>query len=415
MEYYHTSLRSRNAADTLRIAKEYAQRYGISRVTNTIKLDTIGIPVFSSIRPTADLSSLCVCAGKGLLPIEAEIGAYMEAIEFAMAEERHSKAKASWHKVIDVLDGHSREEAILDFCPQMGVEIDLMDEMECVPAFDLLHQKSYLAPAELAFMPYYSKGKEKSYFGCHTNGLASGNNRMEASIHGILEVIERDILAFQVVQATASRVTPESFPEKIKGIHQSILKAGMELLVDYVDNEWELPFFSAILLDWNSLDPLYINGGYGCHFDKDIAIMRAVTEAIQSRMTFIHGGRDDLMEDYKRFEHLSDIEKGNYFRASASRFQRFDKSIAFDAITGKTWRFDRIEVYLEVLLEHLKAKGIEYVLQVSHTAPDEPLQVVKIIIPKLEFFTAVNVRVGKRLRDYAQPIAHNTFRGAQSH
>ena len=36
--------------------------------------------------PTAAPGSLCVNAGKGLRSIEAEVGAYMEAIEFALAE-----------------------------------------------------------------------------------------------------------------------------------------------------------------------------------------------------------------------------------------------------------------------------------------------------------------------------------------
>ena len=65
---------------------------------------------------------------------------------------------------------------------------------------------------------------------------------------------------------------------------------------------------------------------------------------------------------------------------------------------------------LENLLTHLQAKGIQHVLKVSHTLSDELLSVVKIIIPRMEFFTPINLRVGKRLRDYAKNIADHTFR-----
>ena len=61
-------------------------RLGISRVTDSTRLDRIGIPVFSSIRPSAAEASLCVHAGKGTTTTEARTGALMEAIEFAFSD-----------------------------------------------------------------------------------------------------------------------------------------------------------------------------------------------------------------------------------------------------------------------------------------------------------------------------------------
>ena len=83
---YHTSYRSRSIVDTLYYARDYAQRLGVSRVTESTFLDEIGIPVFAGIRPVAVKGSLCVASGKGLCPEEAKVGAYMEAIEQALAE-----------------------------------------------------------------------------------------------------------------------------------------------------------------------------------------------------------------------------------------------------------------------------------------------------------------------------------------
>src|SRR3954447_17330325 len=80
------SLRAVRPAVTRRRAREMARALGISRVTDVTRLDTVGVPVFASIRPDTQPGSLCVNAGKGLRADEARVGAYMEAIEFAFAE-----------------------------------------------------------------------------------------------------------------------------------------------------------------------------------------------------------------------------------------------------------------------------------------------------------------------------------------
>src|SRR5260221_4043556 len=80
-----SSLRQAPIEQTLLHARSTASRLGITRVTDTTWLDKIGIPVFSSIRPTAKAGSLCVNAGKGLLKEDARVGAYMGAIAFVIA------------------------------------------------------------------------------------------------------------------------------------------------------------------------------------------------------------------------------------------------------------------------------------------------------------------------------------------
>ena len=78
-----SSLRELPLNETLRRARGMARGLGISRVTDITRLDRVGVPVYVSIRPGAQPGSLCVNAGKGMHPLEAQVGAYMEAIEFA--------------------------------------------------------------------------------------------------------------------------------------------------------------------------------------------------------------------------------------------------------------------------------------------------------------------------------------------
>jgi ribosomal protein S12 methylthiotransferase accessory factor len=110
---------------TLARARKRAIALGITRVTDITRLDRVGIPVYASIRPGAAVGSLCVNAGKGFRPIEAQVGAYMEAIEFALAEPGATHIAPVRATARDVLDGRSRPEAVLDLCPKLGVRVRL--------------------------------------------------------------------------------------------------------------------------------------------------------------------------------------------------------------------------------------------------------------------------------------------------
>jgi YcaO-like protein with predicted kinase domain len=59
---------------------------GVTRVADITGLDRIGIPVFSSIRPSAEGGAISVYNGKGTTAEEARVSAMMEAIERYSAE-----------------------------------------------------------------------------------------------------------------------------------------------------------------------------------------------------------------------------------------------------------------------------------------------------------------------------------------
>lgn len=403
----HTSLRSRPLGETLAYARSFAAALGITRVTDVTRLDRVGLPVYSSIRPGAMDGSLCVNSGKGILPQEAEVGAYMEAIEFAMAEPNRAGLDIYRVTPSDILDGRRRSDALLDFCPAMGARISLDEPITAVQATDLLRGESFLAPAELAFMPY--SAPHSRYFGSHTNGLSSGNSRCEAQIHGVLEVIERDIMSFQTVHSQYLRLDPASYPASLLPLADRMASAGLELVVRYGPNPFGIPFFAATVIDHQTEDPLYINGGFGCHTLREIALNRAVAEALQSRLTFIHGGRDDLIQDYLRFSGLSFQQRRDTFERAVRQVKAPGGSIHFEAIPFPDWSFQSLEQYLRRLLDLLHARGMDHVLSVAFMPDGAPLQVVKIIIPKMEFFTRENPRIGPRLRDYATNVAHGSF------
>lgn len=397
-----SSLRAERLEVTLARARLLAKDLGISRVTDITRLDCVGVPVFASIRPAAQPGSLCVNAGKGINVAEARVGAYMEAIEYAFAEYNRASLKVSMVPAGDVYDGRTRPDAILDFCPTMNAEIDLDDPIACVAAKDICSGETFAVPAELVFLPFPSELGGRRYFGSNSNGLASGNSVLEATVHGLAELIERDVCSFQAITDDSELVSNRSLPSAIRDIQSNLVSAGINLYVRHLENIFEIPYFMAVVAEQDSKDPIYISVGYGCHPWKEIALTRAVCEAFQSRLSFIHGGRDDLVNRHKRFSRLSRKARMAYAENLMTKVSRNGSSIQFRDLPDRSRFATDLESALAVLADALARNGFTRVLRVVYTPSELPLHVVRVLVPGLECFTEATARVGFRLRNYVR-------------
>jgi len=397
----NSSLRAEPPEVTLARARAVAAQLGVTRVTEITRLDWAGVPVYASIRPDALPGSLCVNAGKGITPLEAQVGAYMEAIEYAFAEYGRSRLRVVRATPRDVLDGRERPDAILDFCPVMGAEIALDAEMACIEAEDVVTDERWLVPAELVFLPTPAHIGPR-YFGSNSNGLASGNTLLEATVHALAEVIERDLCSFQSVEDRSALVEPESLPPPASEIARSLAPKGLELHVRSLKNEFGLPFFAAAVAEPEGFDPVFVSAGFGCHPARRIALVRAVCEAFQSRLSFIHGGRDDLTERHARFEGWPAKRRARYASRLLAKFKGGRRRVRFERTDDHERELDNLEAAQRVMLAALARNGFRRVLRVRYTPADFPLQVVRVLVPGLECFTETSARVGPRLRDYVR-------------
>jgi ribosomal protein S12 methylthiotransferase accessory factor len=370
-----SSLRTTPPEVTLARAKARAPSLGISRVTDITRLDRVGLPVYASIRPSAVAGSLCVNAGKGLRPIEAEVGAYMEAIEFALAEPGAAGIATVSATCRDVHDGRARPEAILDFCPRQGSRVRVDAPIDCVEAEDIVTGKRALVPAELVFIPFRPSRRHASLFGTTSNGLASGNTRLEATVHGLCEVLERQLV-------------------------ETIREADLDLYVRTVKNEFGLAYFVAIINDRDAYAPHLLNGGFGCHPHRSVAFVRAVAEAAQSRLSFIHGGRDDLIDVQHRYRGWNAKRKRAFVESVVERAAR-GQPVPMHAVDDTSATVTSVEACEKMLLERLERLGFDRVYRVVLTRPDDDLQVVRVIVPRAEMFSDTVPRLGVRLRDHA--------------
>src|SRR5215211_4166369 len=280
------SMRSLPPETTLLNARQWAATAGISEVTDITELDVLGVPVFVSVRPQARGEAFTF--GKGLRSVDAEVGAYMEALEFYFAEPGIGAVSTHWGSAREVA-GHERaDDAILDFVPLLQREVNLDGPLLLASAHDLESGAERVIPAELIFFPATDVGQ--SLFGSSTNGLASGNSVLEATIQALLELIERDIWSFEFVRGASKLVETASLTDEVREIVERAEQNGLQFKVRTIPNDYGIPFFAAFVFDLNNLSRKTFNGGWACDLHRDRALLRAVTEAAQSRVAFIHGG-----------------------------------------------------------------------------------------------------------------------------
>ena len=387
------SMRSLAPETTLLYAKQLAATAGISEVTDITDLDVLGVPVFVSVRPQARGEAFTF--GKGLRPVDAEVGAYMEALEFFFAEPGVGNVSTRWGTARDVAGVDHADDAILDFVPLLQREVDLDGPLLLASVRDLESGDECAIPAELIYYPAPDVGQ--SLFGSSTNGLASGNSLLEATIQALLELIERDIWSFEFVRGASKLVEATSLPDNVREIVERAERNGLQLKIRTIPNDYGMPFFAAFLFDLNNPNRKTFNGGWACDLDRDRALVRAVTEAAQSRVAFIHGGRKVPTSRAAGFavdaqEREAKLVRQHMTGVSDSRQQTLMTDIPDLAVAGT------LQQKLDVVIERLRRVLQEPIYRVAFTVPESPLQVVRVVVPLMENLKETRVRLGRRLK-----------------
>lgn len=392
-----SSLRTRPLAESLRLARELAPRRGVSRVVDTTWLDRIGIPVFSSVRPDAHPSALCVHAGKGFTPAEAEIGAYMEAIEYSFSEEGRNRLTWRLATPPQVLASFQGQISYPQFCPSVGTRVESDEPVAVVEGDEVLAGLGrVVVPAELVFAPFlHNPGR--SIYGSSSNGVASGNTVDEACVHALAEVMERDVQSFATVGAATSLVEPDSFTGAARTMLERIESAGLRCHVRHCPNDYGLPHLAAYIVEpeADEYSPMSVMAGIGFHCNRDIAAVRAIAEAVQSRSSTIHGGRDDLVRQHSLARKIGADEALRHLRKSRAAVAEARTTVRFEALPDAA--AGDVDAAWQALTQGLLRAGLRHVVRLVYTAPDDPFQVVRIIVPGAEYFEYGLKRIGPRL------------------
>jgi ribosomal protein S12 methylthiotransferase accessory factor len=247
-------------------------------------MDRIGIPVYISIRP--DSKSLAVDSGKGTTPAQAKCSASMEALERWALDEVPIESFRAPGKT-----------GLMNFALNRGGITDGERSSRLVNARNLRSGDEVRVPY-FAVKLYEGQEplQEKPWF-ASTNGMSAGNDREEAILSGIYEVIERDGVHLAMERTKAgtmlARVEEDSIddPDCLE-LLKAIEDAGARVFIYDTRNECGVPTFQCLLVDHEKGIPLF--KGYRCNPDKWIALCGSICEAAQSRAVVFAGARDDV-------------------------------------------------------------------------------------------------------------------------
>lgn len=345
----------------------------------------------SAIRPNS--KSLSVSQGKGRSLIAAKVSAAMEAIEGYHAENIEipglylASEDMELKKTVVDLQGLPR---------RFGASFDISEKMLWLPGSDLLNQREAWAPYDIISADFTISQRPKSIFLSDSNGLASGNTLCEAQVHGICEVIERDALALfwaQKETINKSRILKLETIDNQACVEMLERFASVELSCTIWDitSDIGIPSYMCELLEKTYRPDRFIRPsfGSGTHLDKGIALSRALTEAAQSRATFISGSRDD------QYKHIYD-----HFLAHDihTNWAERHNSGAINYQMRNSFVSDSLEEDLDILLSSLSASGISEALSFNLAREEFGIPVCKIVIPHLESINGSEKKIaGKRL------------------
>ena len=338
---------------------------GITRVANVTGLDTVGIPVYTAIKPLG--RTLASGSGKGTTADAARVGAAMEAWEQSVWE-----AQTLGHIIAseDELTEESRAFVRSASLPRRRNHLlTSRRRTHWTSGWDIVKHQSVLVPSLAVCVPHDMRGVWGGPL-MSTNGLASGNSLLEAVCSGLLEVIERD--------ASATHL-PSSRPLNVESLTNDLMmelvarieRAGLTLELEDITSDTEVPVVTAVLHDHDNSSAGSFHG-YGASLNSDVAVIRAITEAAQARTLIIAGSRDDIFGmERQAAVRIASLNRAPLPSVSTSLIEYQSRDESTPSFEGD----------MHALLAKIQHLGFDRVIVIRHTTDSDPLQVVRVIVP----------------------------------
>jgi ribosomal protein S12 methylthiotransferase accessory factor len=373
--YYRGTQRVLAPDQTLSVLEPLVPAIGVTRCADVTGLDRIGIPVYCAVRPGGHM--IQVTNGKGPGRIDARVSALMEALEVFQAERM---PEAPLRACLRSMSEAGRIAIHPSELPQYRHENYFSPGwlIDWIRAEDLTAGRQVWIPANAAY--FFASPR---MYDSGSNGLASGNEITEATLHALYELIERDAISRLCV---GGRVHID--PQWCKCVDLSTItdgvvidlverlaRADIDLKLFSVASAVDVHVFWAVFLDNSPFGHCStVNVGYGAHLSPEIAASRAITEAAQSRLTYIHGAREDIRATiYASAD--SQARLLNFFR-------RFHATADWSSFADRS--SEELSEDYRLVVAALDRAGYRKIYRVDLSPPGQ-LSVVKVIVPGLAF------------------------------
>lgn len=384
--------------ETIRRATAVLDRVGVTTVSDVTNLDRVGIPNYMTVRPRDLDPGISYYNGKGTTRADAHAGALMEAIE------RHAGEYCTYSIVVGSYNELRRSYTCIDPREIIVPMIQKYSEdlsLEWVCGYDLLNDRETLVPLNAVVCPYRPSDGSALFY-ASTNGLASGNTLIEALCHAICEVIERDAEALvmartqigpaarallgtgsdDLARPTPRQIALEGLPKRARPLISMLLHAGLRVFLRDLTRTAGIATIDCTIVErgHDGVDAAY--GGCGSHPDARVALLRAITEAAQSRITLIQGGREDLPEVLHQNPavHVEDLFEGA-------------EMISFGDMPTVDHQY--IDDDVELMMERLPHDGLNQLVAFDLTHPDVKIPVVRVVVPLAETWTVFHLHTGR--------------------
>jgi ribosomal protein S12 methylthiotransferase accessory factor len=160
--------------------------------------------------------------------------------------------------------------------------------------------------------------------------------------------------------------------------------AEVDVAIWETTTDIELPSFLATLVDRNpsearAMPPM---SGSGCHPRRNIALLRALTEAAQGRLTIIAGSREGLSKTvFDRQAAMASADRARRDLFAMPPTRRLVDAPDVDHVTFEE------DVAYEIAA--LQRAGLDEIAVVNLTHPRYGIAVVRVVIPGLEAMSEV--------------------------
>lgn len=229
-------------------------------------------------------------------------------------------------------------------------------------ARDLLSGEVVLVPAQEVFLDFAATARGQTYCDARSTGCAAAASVEEAARQALFECIERDAIAFWWhAGVPASALPKDMIDAKGSRISWWLEQRARRFQLLGLASESGLPVVLAVSSDPEGCQVVY---GAAARFDRADAALSAVTEMIQTEVSFHHAlaaGNDAARawQDY----------------ASVLTLPQFDPPTQG---MPASWR----EFNDATLLQRLADLGLR-ALAVNLTLKDDPLPTVRVLVPGL--------------------------------
>lgn len=330
--------------------------------------------------------------GKGVTPLDAQVGALCEAVERRSGtwfgeEARVSASYTSLGEVAlhpdTVQQYHPRQfagreawNAAHSAFQHVTTPFDENEVMDWSPLWSLTERRHKFLPTGMLYFGAPCPPSVTS----DSNGCAAGSSLEDALLQGLLELIERDSVAIWWYNRTpVPGVDLDSFHDawidECREVHAGL---GRELWLLDVTADLGVPVMVALSRRTNGpRDDIML--GCGAHLDPRIAARRALTELNQCMPMVCGQIRLDVL----------DVDTRNWFEHTRLDEQPWlapDPAEPPRNVFHHGYRHRRdLADDIRAIQDTLEARGLE-LLVLDQTRPDIGLPVVRVVVPGLRHF-----------------------------